>query len=44
MLNRTLPYDGDVARRHIAKHDPVMRAIVKAVGPYEIEVRGKPYE
>lgn len=44
MRTRRLPYDAETARRHIAKRDPVMRAIVKAVGPYTIEVRGQPYE
>jgi DNA-3-methyladenine glycosylase II len=44
MRRRNLPYDAETARRHIARRDPVMRAIVKAVGPYAIEVRGRPYE
>ena len=44
MPRRVLPYDANTARRHIGKHDPVMRDIVKRVGPYEMEVRGGPYE
>ena len=44
MRRRKLPYDADAARRHIAKSDPVMRDIVKRVGPYALEVRGAPYE
>lgn len=44
MRRRPLPYDAEVARRHIGKADPVMRDIVKKVGPYAIEVRGVPYE
>jgi len=44
MRRRKLPYDADAARRHIAKADPVMRDIVKRVGPYQLEIRGAPYE
>lgn len=44
MRRRPLPYDASAARRHIGKADPVMRDIVKRVGPYDIEVRGAPYE
>ena len=44
MRRRALPYDADVARKHIARADPVMRGIVKNVGAYEIEIRGAPYE
>jgi DNA-3-methyladenine glycosylase II len=44
MQRRPLPYDAVAARRHIAKADPVMRDIVKRVGPYQLEVRGAPYE
>lgn len=44
MRRRPLPYDADAARRHIAKADPVMRDIVKRVGPYHLEIRGAPYE
>lgn len=44
MRRRALPYDGEAARRHIARRDPVMRGIVKACGPFELETRGKPYE
>ncbi|HYM15631.1 MAG TPA: DNA-3-methyladenine glycosylase 2 family protein [Dehalococcoidia bacterium] len=44
MRRRPLPYDANLARRHIAKRDPVMREIVRRVGPYALEVRGRPYE
>ncbi len=44
MRRRPLPYDADAARKHLLRADPVMRDIVKAVGPYGMEVRGKPYE
>jgi DNA-3-methyladenine glycosylase II len=44
MRQRSLPYDGEAARRHISRRDPVMRRIVKLCGPYALEVRGKPYE
>jgi len=44
MRRRALPYDADAARKHIAKRDPVMRDIVKAIGPFELEVRGEPYQ
>ena len=44
MRRRALPYDGDAARKHIAKRDPVMRNIVKSLGPFELEVRGDPYQ
>jgi len=44
MRRRALPYNAEAARKHIARRDPVMRAIVKLCGPYQLEVRGKPYE
>lgn len=44
MRRRQLPYDAVLASKHITKRDPVMRAIVRAVGPYDLEVRGRPYE
>lgn len=44
MRRRALPYDAAAARRHISRRDPVMRGIVKACGPYDLEARGKPYE
>lgn len=44
MRRRKLPYDGELARRHLMKSDPVMREIVKRVGAYEMEARGQPYE
>lgn len=44
MRRRPLSYDADAARKHLLRADPVMRDIVKAVGPLAIEARGKPYE
>lgn len=44
MRRRPLPYDAESARKHLLKSDPVMRGIVKACGPFEMEARGKPYE
>jgi DNA-3-methyladenine glycosylase II len=44
MRKRPLPYDAGAARTHLIDADPVMRGIVERVGPYEIEVRGEPYQ
>jgi DNA-3-methyladenine glycosylase II len=44
MRKRSLAYDAAIARRHLMRADPVMREIVKSVGPLDIEARGKPYE
>jgi DNA-3-methyladenine glycosylase II len=44
MRRRALPYDANVARRHLTKTDPVMRDIVRRVGPFALEVRGQPYQ
>ncbi len=44
MRRRSLPYDANAARKHIAKTDPVMRDIVRRVGPFALEVRGEPYQ
>jgi DNA-3-methyladenine glycosylase II len=44
MRRRPLPYDAEKARRHLRRVDPVLRDIIKHVGPLEIEARGKPYE
>lgn len=44
MRRRPLPYDAEAARAHLLKADPVMRGIVKHVGPLAIEARGEPYE
>ncbi len=44
MRARQLPYDAETARRHIASSDTVMRDIVRRVGPYEMQVRGQPYQ
>lgn len=41
---RKLPYDADVARRHLLRADPAMRRIVRAVGPYTLRPRGTPYQ
>lgn len=44
MRKRRLPYDGEAARAHIMKADPVMRGIIKRAGAFELEARGEPYE
>ena len=44
MRRRPLPYDAETARKHLLKSDPVMRGIVKACGPFEMEASGRPYE
>jgi DNA-3-methyladenine glycosylase II len=44
MRVRQLPYDADLARRHIIKRDAVMRDIVRRVGAFELQVRGAPYQ
>ncbi len=44
MRSRRLPYDGDIARRHIIKRDAVMRDIVRRVGAFDLQVRGAPYQ
>jgi DNA-3-methyladenine glycosylase II len=44
MRRRALSYDAEAARKHLLKSDPVMREIVKSIGPYTIEVRGAPYQ
>ncbi len=44
MRVRQLPYDAQLARRHITKTDLVMRDIVRRVGPFALEVRGAPYQ
>jgi DNA-3-methyladenine glycosylase II len=44
MRKRALPYDAAAARKHLARVDPVMRDIVRVVGPYELEARGEPYQ
>jgi len=41
---RKLPYDVETARRHIQRADPVLRRIVRAVGPLGLELRGSPYQ
>jgi DNA-3-methyladenine glycosylase II len=44
MRSRALPYDAELARRHLMKADPVMRGIIKKVGDLGLEARGEPYE
>jgi DNA-3-methyladenine glycosylase II len=44
LRRRPLPYDAHAARRHLSRADPVMREIVRRVGPFELEVRGHPYQ
>ena len=41
---RKLPYDAEAARRHLTRRDPVMRQIVKRIGPLDLELRGTPYQ
>ena len=41
---RQLPYDAEAARKHLLRADPVMRGIVKNVGPFTVELRGRPYQ
>jgi 3-methyladenine DNA glycosylase/8-oxoguanine DNA glycosylase len=41
---RRLPYSVEAARRHIQRRDPVLRRIVRAVGPLELELRATPYQ
>ena len=41
---RKLPYDPEAARTHLLRADPVMRDIVRRVGPFTLRVRGRPYE
>jgi 3-methyladenine DNA glycosylase/8-oxoguanine DNA glycosylase len=41
---RKLPYDAQVARTHLSRRDPVMRQIIKRIGPLELELRGTPYQ
>lgn len=43
MRKRPLPYDAERARRHLMRNDPVMREIVRSVGPFAMEIRGQPY-
>ena len=38
-----LPFDAEAARRHLLGADPVMAAIVRAVGPFGLELRGEPF-
>ena len=44
LRRRKLPYDPEAARQHLLRADPVMRDIVERVGPYELELRGPPYQ
>ncbi len=44
LRRRPLPYDRQAARRHLLLADPVMRDIVKAAGPFGLELRGAPYQ
>jgi DNA-3-methyladenine glycosylase II len=44
MRLRPLPYDGDAARRHLMRSDPVMRDLVRRVGAFAMQVRGRPYQ
>ncbi len=39
-----LPYSAHAAHDHLLRADPVMRGIVERVGPYRLEIRGRPYQ
>jgi DNA-3-methyladenine glycosylase II len=44
LRRRRLPYDAETARKHLLRADPVMRRIVRAVGPFGLELRGSAYQ
>ena len=44
LRRRRLPYDREAARKHLRRADPLMRRIVDRVGPFELQVRGTPYQ
>lgn len=44
LRKHNLGYDAEAARKHLLRAGPVMRGIVRAVGPLEIESRGSPYQ
>ncbi len=44
LRRRKLLYDAEVARNHLLAEDSVMRDIVQRVGPYRLELRGRPYQ
>ncbi len=39
-----LPYDAEVARKHIMRSDPVLGSLVKEIGPTDLRRRGTPYQ
>lgn len=39
-----LPYDPEVARKHLMRVDPVLGRIVKDIGPTDLRRRGTPYQ
>lgn len=41
---RRLPYDPEVARRHLQHSDPVLRRVVRAAGPFDLRLHGTPYQ
>lgn len=44
LRTRPLPYDANVAIRHIGRRDPIMRGIVRACGPFDLRRRGTPFQ
>ncbi len=44
LRTRPLPYDADVAIRHIGRRDKIMRGIVRAYGPFDLRRRGTPFQ
>lgn len=39
-----LPYDAEVARKHIMRSDPILGRAVKEIGPTDLRRRGTPYQ
>ena len=39
-----LPYDPEVARRHLMRADPIIGRVVKDIGPTDLRRRGTPYQ
>jgi 3-methyladenine DNA glycosylase/8-oxoguanine DNA glycosylase len=44
LRTRRLPYDAGAARKHLLRADTVMRDLVQSVGPFEMRLRGRPYQ
>jgi DNA-3-methyladenine glycosylase II len=39
-----LPYDTEIARKHLMRADPTLGALVKQIGPADLRRRGTPYQ